>query len=859
MGPGRIRDDMIKGANMIKHRILGMWLLVILFSASGFLVNAASAADSPGSLASPSMTAAAITQTLTLLRAEIASKNYHFTVGYNPAMEYSLKELCGLKVPADWRRQMPAKPLPFSDSLPKRFDWRELGGVTPVKNQGHCGSCWAFGTVGVMECALKALTGETTDLSEQYLVSCNENGWGCNGGWWAHDYHIDQVPSGEPEAGAVLESGFPYAAQDLACDPPHEHPYRLASWSYVYSSWGVPSTAQIKQAIYHYGAVAAAVTVGSAFQAYRGGVFDKDEGSDVNHAIVLVGWDDDYYRDGSNVGVWILRNSWGPSWGDNGYMYIKYGISAVGYAANYVVLNRPSLNMETGKVDIDQDWSTVNLQTGFSQPVIIAGPPTYHDTDPGVVRLRQVGAQSFQARFQEWAYLDGTHSREKIPYLALEAGTWTMEDGSVWQAGTFTLDGTGKWKTVTFAKAFADVPVLFLTVQSSNGSDPVTVRARQLDAAGFEAALFEEESKMDGHTAEEIGYLAVYQPTLSGSVEINGNELPYLLQRIKAGDQFTPVLSYSVKEEEERSRDDEVYHLDETISVLALGDELFAQDVTSAGNNTAALRQKVPEFSAAMEWGVVSGIDNRWHQVPLARHYTDPVIVAKPVSYQGKDPGVIRVRGVGSDRFALRFQEWLYKDGWHMPEQVFYMVAEKGRQDLDGLAVEAGSVVVSQAAANNSWKTVTFESPFAEEPAVFACVDTFQGSDPVVSRFDNLSTAGFDMAINEEEAKHDGHMRETVGWIAIEKGTVTTSDNRVVKVMNALAGSEPALLDFDHRFNRRFPVMVGDVASFNEADPCTLRYRWIASDSAGVLLQEEQSKDSETGHLDETLSIFLGE
>jgi len=175
---------------------------------------------------------------------------------------------------------------------------------------------------------------QTKDLAEQYLVSCNSDGWGCNGGWFAHDYHWNKKISGEPDAGAVYESDFPYRAIDVACNPPHTHQEKLTNWNYVNPSNpdSVASVDAIKQAIYTYGPVSAAICVDWQFQMYTSGVFSTNEycGSDeVNHAIVLVGWDD-------SQGVWYLRNSWGPSWGESGYMRIKYNTSNVGYAASYV-------------------------------------------------------------------------------------------------------------------------------------------------------------------------------------------------------------------------------------------------------------------------------------------------------------------------------------------------------------------------------------------------------------------------------------------------------------------------------------------------------------------------------------------
>ena len=227
--------------------------------------------------------------------------------------------------------------LTSTQDLPASFNWCSLGKCTPVRDQRNCGSCWAFATVGVFESKLLIADNNSQDLSEQYLVSCNTNGWGCDGGWFAHDYHIWKTPPSESEAGAVLESSSPYQARDLPCSGPYAHPFRALSWSYVNRNVNIPSVAEIKQAILNYGPVGAAVCVGPAFDSYRGGVFSTDEksvcgSSMVNHGIVLVGWDD-------AQGVWILRNSWGASWGESGYMRIRYDISNVGFRANYLVYN----------------------------------------------------------------------------------------------------------------------------------------------------------------------------------------------------------------------------------------------------------------------------------------------------------------------------------------------------------------------------------------------------------------------------------------------------------------------------------------------------------------------------------------
>jgi C1A family cysteine protease len=227
--------------------------------------------------------------------------------------------------------------------LPSSFNWCNLGACTPVRNQGSCGSCWAFSTVGVLESNILYQDGLSRNLSEQYLLSCNMDTWDCDGGWFAHDYHEWKFPSGEPEAGAVNETDFPYVGYQIACKPPHLHHETIADWHFVGGSGSVPPVANIKQAILDYGPVSVAVCTGDAFGDYRGGVFLTNECTKPNHAVVLVGWDDSL---GPN-GAWRLRNSWGPFWGESGYMWIGYGVSSVGYAANYVVYEPACYDLET--------------------------------------------------------------------------------------------------------------------------------------------------------------------------------------------------------------------------------------------------------------------------------------------------------------------------------------------------------------------------------------------------------------------------------------------------------------------------------------------------------------------------------
>lgn len=277
------------------------------------------------------------------LQKQAEIEEWTFSVGETSASKRSIDQLCGLEAPDKWWVNAVFTPMEPLETLPSKFDWRDevTGGLPSIKDQGDCGSCWAFATVGALECNIKIRDKIDVDLSEQWLVSCNQETspgkWGCSGGWWAHDYFLQngkKDPCGD--SGAVLESNFPYTEMDDPCNCPYQHDYFIERCAYVGTDHTVPSVELIKQAIYDYGPISVAICAGAHFIVYTGGVFNHERQcppfNPVNHAVVLVGWDD---SQGEN-GVWILRNSWGDEWGENGYMLIEYGCSKIGYGARYV-------------------------------------------------------------------------------------------------------------------------------------------------------------------------------------------------------------------------------------------------------------------------------------------------------------------------------------------------------------------------------------------------------------------------------------------------------------------------------------------------------------------------------------------
>lgn len=265
------------------------------------------------------------------LKAEIQQKGYSFTAGRTSVSHVPIEKLCGSKVPKNWHEKgkFDKARAKIKTALPSHFDWRDHGCVTTIKSQSRsCAVCWAFATIGSYESAICVNGGPLLDLSEQYLIDCNKQQYNCSSEGW--------VDFNDLTEGVPLESCYPFECpqrkcQDKPCKSGCPMHYPMADWYYVGYSTEVPGADSLKTAIYTHGPVAAGVVVNSAFKHYTGGIFDKcEDGFSTNHGIVLVGWNDD-------GGYWILKNSWGTKWGEQGYMRIRYNCSNVGYAAAYAI------------------------------------------------------------------------------------------------------------------------------------------------------------------------------------------------------------------------------------------------------------------------------------------------------------------------------------------------------------------------------------------------------------------------------------------------------------------------------------------------------------------------------------------
>jgi len=199
-----------------------------------------------------------------------------------------------------------------ASALPDSVDWTTKGAVTPIKDQGQCGSCWAFSTTGSTESAVFLATGTLPSLSEQQLVDCSgaEGNQGCNGGLmdYGFQYIIDNNGIGS-------EASYPYTAADGTCK-------KVASVATIKSFTDVPSGSDtaLMTAIAQQPVSIAVEADQASFQSYVSGVMTAACGSNLDHGVLAVGYGTDAGQD-----YYKVKNSWGTSWGDKGYIRLGRG------------------------------------------------------------------------------------------------------------------------------------------------------------------------------------------------------------------------------------------------------------------------------------------------------------------------------------------------------------------------------------------------------------------------------------------------------------------------------------------------------------------------------------------------------
>jgi cathepsin F len=202
--------------------------------------------------------------------------------------------------------------------LPQNFDWRERGVVSEVKNQGQCGSCWSFSTTGAIESKLAIRTGELVTFSEQQLVDCDKTDDGCKGGLPENAYKY--IASA---GGIKTDQQYPYKATEGSCSFTTDK-----ADVQIKGSRKIPADeATMAEALINEGPLSIGLNA-HYMQFYSGGISDPVHcDSQMDHAVLIVGFGVE-----NEVPYWIIKNSWGPDWGEAGYYRIVRGKGMCGLA-----------------------------------------------------------------------------------------------------------------------------------------------------------------------------------------------------------------------------------------------------------------------------------------------------------------------------------------------------------------------------------------------------------------------------------------------------------------------------------------------------------------------------------------------
>ena len=256
------------------------------------------------------------------------------------------------------------------------------------------------------------------------------------------------------------------------------------------------------------------------------------------------------------------------------------------------------LFIEISEIQIDDNWTPVSFSKPFNDPVVIVGPPSFSDSDPATVRIRNVTANGFEIRIQKWDYLKNGHGYETVSLIAIEKGVYTLQSGAKIEAGIF--EGTADYQTIALQQSYELTPVILSQVMTESEADAVTGRIRNVSQGSYEYKLQEQESTSKSHQAEMVGYIAwepgigdlgnfQYEVGLTGkkvthkgytfTFQTNLSDVPLFLadmQTQTGGD--TAVLreldiskrSARLKVEEEKSKDKEVRHSKENVGFLAI-------------------------------------------------------------------------------------------------------------------------------------------------------------------------------------------------------------------------------------------------------------------------------------------------
>lgn len=293
--------------------------------------------------------------------------------------------------------------------------------------------------------------------------------------------------------------------------------------------------------------------------------------------------------------------------------------------------------------------------------------------------------------------------------------------------------------------------------------------------------------------------------------------------------------------------------IEQTITINSQNIKLdLATDELPSGGDSG---NSPPTTDAIGEYGTLD-LNHNWQTISLDDSYVNPVVIVSDPTFNGAEPAAVRLRNVAGDTFQIRLQEPNYRDNKHVNESVSYLVMEAGDWELaDGTRISAGTSN-SNRLTSKGFDAVQLEG-FGATPTVLSQVQTFNGKDWVTTRTKGQTSGSFQLAMQEEEALNKGsHVKETIGWLAIEQGVASDGDTLIQGGTTSQSYDDSrGTVSFESDFDAE-PSLIAKLSSFNGQDTANLRLDDISRTGFGVGVHEEKSLDSELGHVDEAVSFL---
>lgn len=426
--------------------------------------------------------------------------------------------------------------------------------------------------------------------------------------------------------------------------------------------------------------------------------------------------------------------------------------------------------------------------------------------------------------------------------------------GIIGEVGTVTLDqaDSATWHYVAFSAEIQDA-VVVMGPPSYAGSQPLTMRVRDVTDAGFWFQYDEWDYIDGGHIAETVSWIAI----AAGEHNLADGRTIVAGQTSSNHDFANGAVSF------DDAFDAAPIVLTQASSINgAAAVTTRVTDITADGFATAVQEEQAAdgyhayedigwiavEAGANVDEGISAGLASAIGSAGGALNYGGtfseaPALFASIQSYKGPDPAALRYTANGTSSASVFTEEERSADQevYHANEAVGFLALETGLLAGASRGLQAGTEIVSQA-NSSEWHSVTFDAPIADAVVVMG-PPSYNGSQPLVVRVRNVTDTGFEFQLDEWDYLDGGHSAESVGWLAISAGETVMEDGSVIVAGSSMANHNFSEVDLGDSFGTDTPMIFAQVASTNGAAATVARMQAVDSDSFELRVQEEQAAD----------------